>query len=184
MTPVKFFLESLVLLLSLVYFWFLIENEINRYRKGNIIYYASNLRIVVPLIASLLPAYYNEDDKCSLVELGAGQALAARGLSRVRRWKTVVAIEWAPSLVALARIRSGRQVQIVRTDMYGFKPERPSVVYCYLAPGIMKKLYESGNLNGCLVFSLTFEIPVIEADRICEFRHWQSPLRVYDLRHR
>ena len=177
-----FFVQLFLIIISIIYLWFLTENEINRYRKGHIIYYASNAHQVIPLIIRLLPEYLIEGEQYSLVELGAGQAPIARGLAKSRVWKSVTAVEWARSLALLARMRSGRQVKIVRGSVFDYLIPAPAVVYCYLNPEIMERLYLSGAFKNCLVFSLTFEIASCLPDRVIKFNHWQSPLRVYDLR--
>ena len=181
---ISFFLQLFVVLAAIVYIWFLIENEINRYRKGHIIYYASNGKLVVPLIARLLPEFLEAGDSYSLVELGAGLAPVARGLASARNWSEIVAVEWARSLAVLARLCGRGRIKVVRGSVFDYAIPKPSVVYCYLAPEIMKSLYESGAFSGCLVFSLTFAIEGVEAERTLTLAHWQSPLRIYDLRYR
>ena len=177
---------SLVLLLIIVaYLSFLFENEISKNRKDRVIYYSSNLKQQGKLLEEVIRKYVPDVSDYALIEPGAGLGRVSQYLATRFPWKEVIAVECMPVIFTAGRLRNRllrTRVRFVRRDIFAWDMPKPAVVYCYLFPQLMEKLYKEGQLEGRLVISLTFAIPDVTPTEKVEFKGWQSPLWVYDFR--
>jgi hypothetical protein len=74
------------------------------------------------------------------------------------------------------------KIKLIRGDIFKYRAEKNSVIYCYLFPKIMQRLYDEGHFEGCLVIALTFEIKDLEPDKIIKVANFQKELYVYDFK--
>ena len=177
-------LLGVLCLISICYLFFLGENIRNNSPK-KIVYYASNVSVVGPLIVKYLLADGKWHEKHPFIELGGGLAPLARYVGRCLTFTKLIAIEWTRSLCAAGRIKNvfaKPQIKYVRELIENYAVPEPSVLYCYLSEKILTEQYERGLFSGCLVFCLTFKIIGVEPTAELPVNSWQSPLRVYDFR--
>jgi hypothetical protein len=164
------------------YLW---ETHLNS-RPGRVIYHGSNLREQGPVLEGVIRRYLGNDTaSATLVEPGAGLATVSHYLARRFAWKSVEAVELGGYILLIGRLRflfRRDGVRLVRHDLLTYPIKPGSVVYCYLFPSLITRLYEEGRLDGSLVISLTFPIQDCPPTEEIVLPSWQRRLLIYDFR--
>ena len=179
---------TLLLILSLLfiayYIWLLIDSVTN-HRRNRIVYVSSPLKTLEPYLETIVKDYVPDPSKVRVVEAGAGHAYISRFLATHYPWKEVVAVDISATRLLLARLCNIRQrasLSYVQANVFKFPYKPGDLIYCYLSPEIMQGLFEQKKLAGCLVLSLSFAIPNVEATEELPLPNWQKRLFVYDFR--
>ena len=154
-----------------------------------VIYHSSNLKEQGPVLKRIVESFIegrgeNTADY-TLVEPGAGLGRVSQFLLRSFAWKAAYAIEVGPFILGLAKLRSWvlpSRLVFVKQDFFQYKFPPKSLVYCYLFPALITKLYRQGSLKGQLVVSLSFAIEGLPPTQVLPLASWQKCLYVYDLR--
>lgn len=182
-------LYGLALIMVVWYLAFLLETHQSK-RDDRVLYHGSNLREQGVLLDQIIATYLGDSEevaKYALYEPGAGMATVAHYLAARYSWKEVQAIEIGPAILLLGRLRFAlwkgkRAVQWKRENLFESAYVAPALVYCYLFPKMITRLYQEGKLTGSLVVSLTFPIEGLEPTEVFTLPSWQGKLLVYDLR--
>lgn len=178
-----------LILLVIIFFYlaYLVEHEINLHSKDRVIYYGSNISKEGALVADIINRYIGKENThhYTLVEPGAGLGKMVVYLAKQFVWKDVQAVERSWIISTLGRMYCvwfRASVIWLRVNMFTTPFPKKAVMYCYLFPALMDRLYKEIRLAGRLVISLTFPIDGVEPTEKIEFPDWQSPLWVYDFR--
>lgn len=130
--------------------------------------YLSN-RTTWRALAELLP----EQTTLRFVDLGSGLAGTLRYLAEQRQESEFVGVESAPLPMWLARwrCRKNSNITLKQQDIWQQNLAEYDVVYCFLSPEPMPKLYVKAKKEmrqGALLISNSFDVPGIEPDQILE----------------
>ncbi len=183
------FLQVVIGVVILWYLAFLFETQQSS-KKDRVLYHGSNIKEQGKVVKKVLEKYVGEEQeiaKYTLYEPGAGMGIVAYYLAAAYKWKQVVAIEIGPAILVAGKIRfmlarTKTAVTWVYADLFKVDYAPPGVVYCYLFPQLITKLYTEKKLDNCLVLSLTFAIEGLEPTETIELTSWQKRMYVYDLR--
>jgi SAM-dependent methyltransferase len=182
--PLQLTVAAFVLLFASGFIWYMVESVLNSgaHRIG---YVSSNLAECKPILAGIIKKYIPTTSKVTYIEPGCGLGHLTRWAAKEYPWKEVVGIDLRYSLLFLARvlaIGTGSKVRFVRKNVFNYTCPPGSLIYSYLYVPILKKLHADGKLAGCLVVSLTFEIPGITPTEKIPLKGWQGCMYVYDFR--
>ena len=176
-------------LLLLTVFWgvgYLFETWQNKHRADRVLYHASNLGEIGPLLCQIIDRYIGSNtNQYSLVEPGAGLATVSRYLGGKYPWREIQAVEIGGFILIIGRLRqlfSLVPIRLIHKDIFVHTFPARSVVYCYLFSSLLTKLWQNGQLTGHLVISLTFPIQGVEPTEVIPLKSWQGQLYVYDFR--
>jgi hypothetical protein len=182
-------LYGLALIMVVWYLAFLLETHQSK-RDDRVLYHGSNLREQGALLDQIIATYLGgpkEIVKYALYEPGAGMATVAHYLAGRYAWKEAQAIEIGPAVLLMGKLRFAfwrgkTAVQWKQENLFDSVYTAPALVYCYLFPKLITRLYREGKLAGSLVVSLTFPIEGLEPTEVFTLPSWQGKLLVYDLR--
>ncbi|CAN5138985.1 hypothetical protein BH11PAT4_BH11PAT4_2090 [soil metagenome] len=182
--PIQLTIAALVLLFTTGFIWFMVESVLNSgtHRIG---YVSTNLRECRPVLASIIKKYVPDTSSVSYIEPGCGLGHLTRWAAREYTWKEVVGIDLRYSLLFAARLLAvgvRHKATFVRKNVFDYTYPKGALIYNYLYTPILTKLHDEGKLAGCLVVSLTFEIPGVTATEKIPLQGWQGCMYVYDFR--
>ncbi len=137
-------------------------------------------------LTQLIDSQNIQTENWNLVELGCGRAGIIRFLNGQYTWKSVNGVEGQFVIWLQAKILAlGKNINLIRGDLFQTKISKPSLIYCYLSKPILKKLLENGKFKNCLVISLDYPIksatPTSSVD-IKSNKNIQNKLLLYDFR--
>ena len=120
-------------------------------------------------LSDLLPA----QDSFRFVDLGSGLAGTLSYLAQQHPEGEFVGVESAPLPILLARLRCGQQhnITLLRQDMWSLNLAPFDVVYCFLSPEPMPKIYVKARKEmrpGSLLISNSFAVQGCEPDQVLE----------------
>ena len=107
------------------------------------------------------------------VDIGSGLAGTLKYLAPLRPDSEFVGVESAPLPMWLARLRCRdvKNITLLQQDMWQQDLSEYDVVYCFLSPEPMPKLYVKAKKEmheGALLISNSFEVPGAEPDHVLE----------------
>ncbi len=132
--------------------------------RGRVPLYLSSPRATAELAARL-------PDKARVLDLGCGLGGPLARLNALRPDATLQGVEAAPLNWLIARLRLMGRAHIRLGDLWHADLSRQDVVYAYLSPAPMARLWEkacSEMLPGSLFISNSFSIPGVEPDEVVE----------------
>ncbi len=102
----------------------------------------------------------------TFLDLGSG--LGSVCLAAAPHFKHVYGIEFSPwyYLVSCWRTRSVSNITIFYGSMFEVEWPKVDYIYCYLLPGLMKRLRSRLIKSGATILCLSFPVPDQEPDRI------------------
>ncbi len=120
-------------------------------------------------LSNLLPA----QDSFRFVDLGSGLAGTLNYLAQQHPEGEFVGVESAPLPMLLARLRCKKQhnITLLQQDMWSLNLARFDVVYCFLSPEPMPKIYVKARKEmrpGSLLISNSFTVQGREPDQVLE----------------
>ncbi len=163
--PPALLLSAFVLLLLLN--WNSLRERVPLYLSGQ-----NTLRELEQLLAAL-PA------NLRFIDLGCGLAGALAKLSKRYPQAHFVGVETAPLVFLLAWLRClpRRNCQIRYRNLWQQPLAEFNVVYCFLSPAPMPRLWAKARSEmaaGALLISNTFTIPDVAPDQLIELHDWRS----------
>ena len=132
--------------------------------RGRVPLYLSRPRATAELAARL-------PDKARVLDLGCGLGGPLARLNALRPDATLQGVEAAPLNWLIAHLRLMGRAHIRLGDLWNADLSRQDVVYAYLSPAPMARLWEkacSEMLPGSLFISNSFSIPGVEPDEVVE----------------
>ncbi len=126
-------------------------------------------------------------ENTKFVEIGAGLANVSGWVSKNHNFQEVIGVEIDGLTVLFAKIWNlwkRQKVNLIRKNVFNYEIPKGSVVYSYLTPNVLDKLYQQKKLNGSLIISLTFSINNLEPDWKIQLKSPYNRLLVWDLRHK
>jgi hypothetical protein len=146
-------------------------------------YVPSNLTLIKPFLLDITSRYKLHPQHVDLYELGCGLAHVLKWYSAQFKWKRVVGIELDFFWYVLATLSvKNKNITILREDVITHKYPKNSVIYSYLVPEILEKMYIENKFNDTFLISLTFPISGIEPTEKIIFPGMQHQLFIYDFR--
>lgn len=181
-------LLGLVVILLLAYLLFAIYQLLQFYYllhpyKACLV--STNTRLVSPILSEVISDNVSDCRQVTFVELGAGKASISRAVAKCFDFGEVVAVEGDIFTMAQARflnLFSKSKVKFVLEDIMKYQLKPNSVVYCYLFPRLMNKLFEMDYFKGSLLISLTFSLDGVEPTKVYKVKNFQKALYIYDFR--
>lgn len=166
--------------------WFTLQSEIEPtwFLTGFILLALTSLGAIrsrVPLYlsspraASALAARLPEH--AHLLDLGCGLGGPLARLNALRPDTTLQGVEAAPLNWLIARLRLLGRARIRLGDLWHADLSRHDVVYAYLSPAPMPRLWEKARAEmrpGSLFISNTFSVPGVEPDEVVELHDFSS----------
>lgn len=122
---------------------------------------------VIEALAQRLPA----GPGLRLIDLGCGLGGPLAGLARLRPDLLLHGVEAAPLNWLLSRLRLGGRARIRLGSLWDEDLSRYDIVYAYLSPAPMNRLWEQARRQmrpGSLLISNSFEIPDVPPDEVLE----------------
>ncbi len=150
-----------------------------------IVFFPTSVNKIDKEMDIIINKYILETDDYDLVELGCGLGNVLRHLNKKFQWQKSVGVEldWM-TFTAAKFLARNKNIIIVKGDIFNYKIEKKSLVYCFLGSQIMTHLYEDNQFANHLLVSLDFKIPGVEPTEIFELQGFsiQKRLFVYDFR--
>ena len=181
-------IQLIVFLALSLWVWLIVETMWMN-APGRVLYYGSNIKEQGKVLEEIIQKYIldkkQKTEDYELVEPGAGLALVADYLAKKYAWKKVIGLELGTFIWTMGKIRGffrHSQVELKKVDLFNYDYPNPAVLYSYLFPSLMDRLYAEGTLKGKLVISLTFPISSIEPTEEFQLKSWQKRILVYDFR--
>jgi 16S rRNA A1518/A1519 N6-dimethyltransferase RsmA/KsgA/DIM1 with predicted DNA glycosylase/AP lyase activity len=146
---------------------------------------STQLNKVTPVLADAIGKYVPDATNYNFVELGSGKAGVSRYIYRTMNFKQVIAVEgdWLTYFGSLILTRLAKDnITIINKDIFQYKLPSSSVIYCYLFPKLLNRLFEQGYFQNTVVFSLTFQIESQEPKEVLDVPNFQKKLYIYDFR--
>lgn len=167
-----------------LYLWYVFDIFQNQ-RPGRVLLVNTDLRVVGPPLCDVILRHLPHPERVACVELGAGLARVSRFLERAFPWNQVVAVDSSFYSYSWGRFFNwvgGSRVRYRREDVFAVIPPPGALLYCYLSTEILRELHRRGAFTGCLVVTLTFDIPNVTPQEIVSLAGWQRSLTVDDFR--
>jgi hypothetical protein len=145
----------------------------------------TTLKVVALPLIQVLEGRVSRPQKTIFYELGAGRASISKLVGKHFDLKQIIAIEINPILVFINTVEQWifrNNITLLRKDLLEYKYEKGSVLYCYLFPALLQKLFDAGAFEGQLVVCLTFPIKNLTPTQSIPLSNYQKQLFVYDLR--
>ena len=149
----------------------------------------SNIASIGQSLQGIIDKYAPDTANYNLVELGCGRAVVTQHLANSNNFKKILAIDSESNIIAAAKkLKPNPKIEFLVEDIFKFQSPKSSIIYCYLFPRIMSRLYIERRLEGNLIISLTFPIKGVEPTEIIlienlpRLRFTQCEIFVYDFR--
>jgi hypothetical protein len=146
---------------------------------------STSLRAIALPLTQVITSFVPRPKQVEFFELGAGRAKLSRLVAKNFGFAKVTAIEYDGFLAWLAKMETtlmGSLVIVEQGDILDRTYPQGSVLYCYLMPELLVKMYDKGLFEGQLVLATTFGIRDIKPTTKVEFGGFQKRLFVYDFR--
>jgi 16S rRNA A1518/A1519 N6-dimethyltransferase RsmA/KsgA/DIM1 with predicted DNA glycosylase/AP lyase activity len=155
------------------------------FATDRIVFFPTNVNKIEKQLDIIINKYLPQTTDYEIVELGCGTGNVLRHLVKKFAWKRAVGVELDWMTYSAAKFFSRKtNIEIVQDDIFKYKIEQKSLVYCFLGSEIMDKLYQQKQFDNHIVISLDFPIRQLAAQEIIELPGFsiQKRLYVYDLR--
>jgi hypothetical protein len=185
-------INILAILLITVYLFFIVYQLLQFYYMVNpykACLLSSNTERIAPTILTTCQKYFDKLSYTNFIELGSGKANISRYMSKNGTFNSVIGVEG--DLITyflsygMSKLGKYKNLHLIKNDILKYKlPEGQNIIYVYLFPKLIKKMYERGIFKNQLVISLTFSIDHqdVKPVEIIKVGNFQKELYVYDFR--
>jgi hypothetical protein len=176
------FIYLLIILNQLLQFYYMVH-------PYKVFLVTTRLKGVGGVLSNIVQKY--KKDSNHFIELGSGRAEVANYIaknlaSKNIHFTTIEAVEgdWFTHQIArfFSLFRKVKQVTYLNLDIFKYQPPNNSLLYCYLFPRLLNRLYSRDYFKGHVLISLTFEIDGVQPTEVFTVENFQKRIYVYDFR--
>jgi hypothetical protein len=182
LTLLLVFILTFFLVLLFIFWVFQFSYSLDKNKIG---YLPTNSKKVLNRLSKIFKQFEIEQKDYDFVELGCGTANISGWVSQNHDFKKIIGVEMDFMTIFMAKVLTklkGQKVDLIRKNVFNYKIEKKSIIYCYLGHHILNNLYKQKKLDGHLVISLTFSLKDKKPDYKENVGLFYQNIYVYDFR--